>query len=101
MNGMKIAACMALLSLPAASLASGSPALQLDQRLLYNANVITKQQAINIALQAVGGGTVISCVFEKEDHNAHWTVDILGKNAEYEVWVSPSGKVLRIITQPE
>ncbi len=53
-----------------------------------------------ISLQAVGGGTVLQAVLEREDHFIHWSVDIVGSTAEHEVWVSTSGKVLKIITQP-
>jgi uncharacterized membrane protein YkoI len=61
---------------------------------------ITKQRAEAIALQAVGGGTVVLAVLEREDGTIHWSVDISGSAEEYEVWVSTRGKVLRIITQP-
>jgi uncharacterized membrane protein YkoI len=61
---------------------------------------ITKQRAEAISLQAVGGGTVLQAVLEREDHFIHWSVDIVGSTEEYEVWVSTRGKVLKIITQP-
>ncbi|MGP0084722.1 MAG: PepSY domain-containing protein [Steroidobacteraceae bacterium] len=61
---------------------------------------ITKQRAEAIALQAVGGGTALQAVLEREDHFIHWSVDIVGSTDEYEVWVSTRGKVLKIITQP-
>ncbi len=61
---------------------------------------ITKQRAEAISLQAVGGGTVLQAVMEREDHFIHWSVDIVGSTEEYEVWVSTHGKVLKIITQP-
>ena|SRR5271165_1173450 len=61
---------------------------------------ITSQRAEAIALQAVGGGTVLQAVLEREDHFIHWSVDIVGSTDEYEVWVSTRGKVLKIITQP-
>ena len=62
--------------------------------------IISKQQAESIALRAVGGGTVLLAVLERENHLIHWSVDITGATAEYEVWVSTSGKVLKIIKQP-
>lgn len=71
-----------------------------DQQAIAQASTITKQQAEAIALKAVGGGKVVLAVLEKEDHSVHWSIDIVGANAEHEVWVSTSGKVLRIITQP-
>jgi hypothetical protein len=61
---------------------------------------VTKQRAEAIALQAVGGGTVMLAVLERENSSIHWSIDIVGSTAEYEVWVSTSGKVLKIITQP-
>lgn len=64
------------------------------------AATITKQRAESIALQAVGGGTVVLAVLEREDGLVHWSVDITGSTEEYEVWVSTHGKVLKIITQP-
>src|SRR6516164_1240473 len=63
------------------------------------ATTITKQRAEAIALQAVGGGTVVLAVLEREDAVIHWSVDITGSTEEYEVWVSTRGKVLRIIAQ--
>ena len=64
------------------------------------AATITKQRAEAIALQAVGGGTVMLAVLEREDGLVHWSVDITGSAEEYEVWVSTHGKVLKIIAQP-
>jgi len=64
------------------------------------AATITKQRAEAIALHAVGGGTVVLAVLEREDGSIHWSVDITGSTEEYEVWVSTHGKVLRIIAQP-
>ena len=64
------------------------------------AATITKQRAEAIALQAVGGGTVMLAVLEREDGLIHWSVDISGSTEEYEVWVSTHGKVLKIIAQP-
>ena len=64
------------------------------------AATITKQRAEAIALQAVGGGTVVLAVLEREDGLVHWSVDITGSTEEFEVWVSTHGKVLKIIAQP-
>jgi uncharacterized membrane protein YkoI len=64
------------------------------------AATISKQRAESIGLQAVGGGTVLQAVLEREDHFIHWSVDIVGSADEYEVWLSTRGKVLKIITQP-
>ena len=61
---------------------------------------ITKQHAISIALQAVGGGTVVLVLLERDNDSLHWSIDIVGSTAEHEVWVSTQGKVLKIITQP-
>jgi uncharacterized membrane protein YkoI len=61
---------------------------------------LNKSQAVAIALHAVGGGTVILALLERRDGPVHWSIDIVGSTHEYEVWVSTSGKVLKIITQP-
>ena len=59
---------------------------------------IGKAQAEQDALNAVGGGTVLRAVFEGQDKPPHWSVDIRQSgNVEYEVWVSCSGKILKII----
>jgi uncharacterized membrane protein YkoI len=65
------------------------------------AATISKQRAEAIALQTVGGGTVLQAVLEHEDHLIHWSIDISGSTDEYEVWVSIRGKVLKIIAQPQ
>jgi len=67
---------------------------------LATAGVVTKAAAEQIALAAVGNGTVVAALFEHNDHVLHWSVDIVGAANEYEVWVGTSGKVLKIITQP-
>lgn len=75
--------------------------IAINEAQAVQAGVITKAQAEAIALKAVGGGTVISAILEKEDNGLiHWSVDIRGTRYDFEVWVSTSGKVLRIITQP-
>ena len=61
---------------------------------------ISKQRAEAIALQAVGGGTVLQAVLEREDHFIHWSIDIVGSTDEYEVWVSTRGKMLKVISEP-
>jgi uncharacterized membrane protein YkoI len=61
---------------------------------------MTKARAQAIALQAVGGGTVVLALLERRDGPVHWSIDIVGPTAEHEVWVNMSGKVLKIITQP-
>lgn len=71
---------------------AATPALQ--------AASISMQRAEAIALQAVGGGTVLQAVLEREDHFIHWSVDIVGSTEEYEVWVGTHGKVMKIIAQP-
>ena len=67
---------------------------------MVQAATISKQHAVSIAEQAVGGGTVVLVVLERDNGFMHWSVDIIGATAEYEVWVSTHGKVVRIITQP-
>lgn len=63
--------------------------------------LITKSQAEQDALNAVGGGQVDQAYREKEMGKLVWSVDITGATNEYEVWVDVhSGNILRIITQP-
>jgi uncharacterized membrane protein YkoI len=71
-----------------------------EPQAIARATNITMQQAEAIALKAVGGGKVTLAVLEKENGVIHWSIDITGATAEYEVWVSKSGKVLKTITQP-
>ena len=96
------AAAAVLLMLGAGAFANSlDPAVNAAQEQAFvQAGAISKQQAIRIALKAVGGGKVVQAVFETQDNVAHWSIDILGKAVEHEVWVAASGKVLRIITQP-
>jgi uncharacterized membrane protein YkoI len=60
---------------------------------------ISKAQAEQIALNAVGGGKVLLIVLEKNDNPPDWSVDVLAKNGtEYEVKVNAyTGKVIAII----
>ena len=80
--------------------AAHATATPVDATAALQAATITKQRAEAIALQAVGGGTVVLAVLERENGLIHWSVDITGSAEEYEVWVSTHGKVLKIITQP-
>jgi uncharacterized membrane protein YkoI len=65
------------------------------------AGLITKSQAEQDALNAVGGGTVVQAYREKEVGKLIWSVDLTGATSEYEVWVDAhSGAILRVITQP-
>ncbi|MGA9967635.1 MAG: PepSY domain-containing protein [Terriglobales bacterium] len=60
---------------------------------------ISKAKAEQIALNAVGGGTVLLVVLEKSDNPADWSVDVKATNGnEYEVKVNAyTGKVIAII----
>ena len=63
--------------------------------------LISKQQAEQDALNAVGGGTVTLALKEKEMGKIIWSVDITGTSHEYEVWVDAhTGAILKVITQP-
>jgi uncharacterized membrane protein YkoI len=63
--------------------------------------LISKQQAEQDALQAVGGGTVTLALKEKELGKIIWSVDITGAVNDFEVWVDAhNGAILRILTQP-
>jgi len=62
--------------------------------------LISKQQAEQDALNAVGGGAVTQALKERETGKLIWSVDINGSSNEYEVWVDAhTGAILRIITQ--
>jgi uncharacterized membrane protein YkoI len=63
--------------------------------------LITRQQAEQDALIAVGGGTVTHVLKEKELGKIIWSVDITGATNEFEVWVDAhSAAILQILTQP-
>ena len=65
------------------------------------AGLITKSQAEQDALTAVGGGTVTRAFREKELGKLIWSVDITGTANEFEVWVDAhSGAILQVMTQP-
>lgn len=65
------------------------------------AGLVTKSQAEQDALNAVGGGTVDRAYREKEMNKLIWSVDITGSTHDYEVWVDAhTGAILNIITQP-
>lgn len=71
-----------------------------EPQAITRATKITKQPAETIALNSVGGGTVTLAVLEKDHGKIYWSIDITGATAEYEVWVSKTGKILQTITQP-
>jgi uncharacterized membrane protein YkoI len=86
---MKKSLSLALVVLLIGSVLAGASAL------------ISKQQAEQIALNAVGGGTVTLIHKEKELGKIIWSVDITGASNEFEVWVDAhTGAVLQILTQP-
>ena len=65
--------------------------------------LISKADAEQDALSAVGGGQILQAVLDTVGSNDKriWSVDILGSAHEYEVWVDAhSSVVLKIITQP-
>ena len=65
------------------------------------AALISKQQAEQDALIAVGGGTITHVLKEKELGKIIWSVDITGATQEFEVWVDAhTGAILQILTQP-
>ena len=76
-------------------------ALLFGSMLASAATLISKAQAEQDALNAVGGGTVTQALKEKELGKIVWSVDITGATNEYEVWIDAhKAGVLRIITQP-
>lgn len=63
--------------------------------------LISKQQAEQDALNAVGGGTVTQVLKEKELGKIIWSVDVIGATHEFEVWVDAhTGAILQVLTQP-
>src|SRR5215469_2832742 len=66
---------------------ASATAIPVEATAALQAATITKERAEAIALQAVGGGTVLLAVLEREDAILHWSVDITGSTEEYEVWV--------------
>jgi len=63
--------------------------------------LITKQQAEQDALIAVGGGNVTLVLKERELGKIIWSVDVTGATSEFEVWVDAhTGAILQILTQP-
>lgn len=63
--------------------------------------LISKQEAEQDAMVAVGGGTVTQALKEKELGKIIWSVDITGATNEYEVWVDAhTGAILQTLTQP-
>lgn len=60
-------------------------------------SVIPKSQAEQIALRAVGGGTVVRAQLELHDTPPRWSFDITQGNLQFEVWVQAyNGKVLMV-----
>ena len=75
--------------------------LLIGSALAGASTLISKQQAEQDALNAVGGGTVTLVHKEKELGKIIWSVDITGATNEYEVWVDAhTGSILQILTQP-
>lgn len=75
--------------------------LLIGSALAGASTLISKQQAEQDALNAVGGGTVTLVLKEKELGKIIWSVDITGATSEYEVWVDAhTGAILQILTQP-
>ena len=67
----------------------------------FAAGLISKSQAEQDALKAVGGGTVSLAYRDHALGKLIWSVDITGSTHEYEVWVDAhTGAILQVITQP-
>jgi uncharacterized membrane protein YkoI len=65
------------------------------------AGLISKSQAEQDALNAVGGGKVTQAYRDKEKGKLIWSVDITGASNDFEVWVDAhTGAILRVITEP-
>lgn len=73
------------------------------QPLSPTAPLISKAQAEQDALSAVGGGEVLQALLDTTGKNDRsvWSVDVLGTAHEYEVLVDAhSGAIVKTITQP-
>jgi uncharacterized membrane protein YkoI len=60
------------------------------------ATVITASQAGQIAARHVGGG-VVDHIEREDDYGAAWEVDVYTPRGEYEVYVSATGRVVRVL----
>jgi len=74
--------------------------LLVGSALASAATLISKTQAEQDALNAVGGGSATQALKERELGKIIWSVDVVGATNEYEVWLDAhTGATLRIITQ--
>ncbi len=63
--------------------------------------LISKEQAEQDALNAVGEGKVTLALTEKELGKIVWSVDVTGANHQFEVWVDAhNGAILQVLSQP-
>jgi uncharacterized membrane protein YkoI len=60
------------------------------------AAVITQAQAGQIAARHVGGG-VVDHIEREDDYGAAWEVDVYTARGEFEVYVSATGQVVRVL----
>ena len=83
------------------SLSLALVALLFGSVLASASTLITKLQAEQDALNAVGGGSVTLALKEKELGKIIWSVDVTGASNEFEVWVDAhTGAILQVLTQP-
>lgn len=59
------------------------------------ATVISSAQAGQIAARHVGG--TVDHIEREDDHGAAWEVDVITSSGEYEVYVSATGQVVRVL----
>jgi len=63
--------------------------------------LISKEQAEQDALNAVGGGKVTLALKEREIGKIIWSVNVTGATNEFEVWIDAhDGAIRQILTQP-
>jgi uncharacterized membrane protein YkoI len=94
-------ALAAAAAVPASAIAATFPQGGYAPASAYSPNyMVTRAQAVQIALRAVGGGQVIQVQFE-DYPRPMWQVEVFARsNAQYEVNVSArTGRVLAIIYQ--
>lgn len=68
---------------------------------LNGAALLSRQEAVQLAMTAAGGGSVRDARLEKEAEQKVWSVDLSTAEAETQVRLDAhSGQVLKLITQP-
>jgi len=63
--------------------------------------LLTKEQAEQDALKAVGEGAAVSALKEKQLDKIVWTVDVAGATRDFEVWIDAhTGATVKVFAEP-